>query len=186
MLIIAVVVIVSLVSLTRAIFFSSQTTTTPQGDTSQTALLSSSADRSVRMTVRGNIVANEDFRSYQITVTPSSRSLVSYTGYLGSGVSLAALDNNIPAYEQFVYALNRADLTKGAELSGDKNDTRGVCATGLLYSFAILKADTSIKTLWTSTCKGSPGSLDGSVTQLNDLMRAQIPGSRSLISKINL
>ncbi len=186
MLIIVVVVIVGLVSLTRAIFFSGQTTTTSQSDVSQTALLSTAADRSVRMTVRGKIVADENFRSYQITATPSSRSFVSYTGYMGSGASQVALGNNIPAYEQFVYALNRVDLAKGSELTGDENDTRGVCATGLLYSFEILNANKSVKTLWTSTCKGSSGSLDGSVTQLSALFAAQIPGSRSMISKIDL
>lgn len=187
-LIIVAVAIAALVSITRAIFFSGNIqTTSSQVDASQAELLNTSANRAVRMSVRGAIVANEEFHSYVITITPSSRTLTTYTGYLDKKVDQqVALNNNIPAYEQFVYALNYANLVKGIELSGDKNDTRGICATGRVYQFKVLKADTSVKTLWTSTCKGSPGSLDGSVTQLTSLFTSQIPNARSLISKIDL
>lgn len=185
-LVIVAVAIAALVSLTRAVFFSGQTITSPT-DVSQTALLSTAVDHSVQMTVRGPIVADEDFNSYVITITPSSRSLTTYTGYLDKRVNQqVVLDNNIPAYEQFVYALNNANLVKGTEPSGDKNDTRGICATGRLYQFEVLKADVSVKSLWTSTCTGSTGSLDGSVTQLTNLFIAQIPNARSLTSKIEL
>lgn len=185
-LIIVAIAIAALVSLSRAVFFSRPTTTTTQSDASQSQLLNTAADRAVRMTVRGRIVADEDFRSYQITASSSSRIFVASTGYLNTQVSQVALSNNIPAYEELVYALNRANLDKGTELSGDQNDTRGVCATGRLYRFELLKADKTVKTLWTSTCKGSAGSLDGNVTQLASLFTAQIPNSQSLISKIDL
>ena len=185
-LIIVAIAIAALVSLSRAIFFSGRTTTTTQGDVSQSELLNTAADRAVRMTVRGRIVADEDFRSYQITASSSSRTFVTYTGYLDTQINQVALGNNIPAYEEFVYALNRANLDKGTELSGAQNDTRGICATGQLYKFEVLKANKSIKTLWTSTCKGSTGSLDAIVTQLASLFTTQIPNGRSLISKIEL
>lgn len=185
-LIIVAIAIAALVSLSRAVFFSRQTTTTTQSDTSQSQLLNTAADRAVRMTVRGRIVADEDFRSYQITATSSSRTFVTSAGYLNTQIDRVALGNNIPAYEELVYALNRANLDKGTELSGDQNDTRGICATGRLYRFELLKADKTVKTLWTSTCKGSAGSLDGNVTQLASLFTVQIPNARSLISKIDL
>ncbi len=185
-LIIVAVAIAALISLSRAIFFPRQTTTT-QSDVSQSELLSASADRAVRMTVRGPIVANEAFHSYVVVVSPSGRTLTTYTGYLDKIVNQqVVLGNNIPAYEEFVYALNRANLDKGTELNGDENDTRGICATGRLHRFEILKADKSVKNLWTSTCKGSPGSLDGSVAQLANLFTSQIPNARSLTSKIEL
>lgn len=185
-LIIVVIAIAALVSLSRAVFFSRQTTTTTQSDVSQSELLSTATDRAVRMTVRGRIVADEDFRSYQITATSSSRTFITYAGYLNTQINRVALGNNIPAYEDFVYALNRANLDKGTELRGDQNDTRGICATGRLYRFELLKANKPVKTLWTSTCRGSAGSLDGNVTQLTSLFTAQIPNAHSLISKIDL
>ena len=189
-LIIAAIAIAALVSLTRAIFFSTpstnQTTTVSQVDAGRQALRSTTADRSVRMTVRGEIVADEKFHSYQITITPSSRTLTTYISYLDTTVDNVNLGNNIPAYEQFVYSLDRANLAKGSELTGDKNDTRGICATGQVYEFATLKADKSVKTLWTSACRGSKGSLDASVDQLTQLFVSQIPNAPQLIKKIGL
>ncbi len=188
-LIIAAIAIAALISLTRVIFFSSPSTnqaTVSQLDAGRQALLSTTADRSVRMTVRGPIVADEKFHSYQITVTPSSRSLTTYIGYLDTPVDNVNLGNNIPAYEQFVYSLDRANLAKGTELTGDKNDTRGICATGQVYEFAIMQAGKSVETLWTSTCDGSKGSLDASVDQLTQLFVSQIPGATDLINKIGL
>lgn len=188
-LIVAAVLIASLVSLTRAVFFNNDNSTvdeTSQADSSRQALLNTEADRAVRMTVRGSIVADEQFRSYQITVTPASRTLTTYTGYLDKKLDEVTLGNNIPAYEEFVYSLDRANLVKGDELTGDKNDTRGICATGQVYQFVTLKNDKSVKNLWTSTCRGSRGSLNASVEQLKALFVGQIPGATDLIRKINL
>jgi hypothetical protein len=186
-LIIVIIAVVAIVSLTRAVFFSGpSTSTTSQTDTSRDALLNTSASHSVRMTVRGPIVADEVFHSYQISVTPSSRTLVTYTGYLDKKVGQVALSNNVPSYEEFIYALDRANLTKGKQLTGTQNDTRGVCATGQVFEFEILDDTKSVKQLWTSTCSGSKGSLDASVKQLTALFVAQIPDSSKLIKKVNL
>jgi len=184
-LIIVAIAIASLVSLARAVFFSGNTATT-QTDVSRDALLSPTAGRSVRMTVRGAIVANESFYSYQIKVAPTNRTMTTYNGYLGTQVDQVSLDNNIPAYMQFVYALDKADLPKGTAFVGDKDDTRGVCATGLVYEFEIMNADQVVKKLWTSTCGGSTGSLKANVQQLTNLFTSQIPNSRTLINKIDL
>ncbi len=184
-LVIVAIAIASLVSLARVVFFSGSSTTT-QTDVSRDALLSPTAGRSVRMTVRGAIVANESFYSYQISVAPDSRSLTTYNGYLGEQVDKVSLTNNIPAYVQFIYALDKADLSKGTALTGDKDDTRGVCATGSVYEFEIMNAGQVVKRLWTSTCSGSSGSLDASITQLKSLFMAQIPKAQTLTSKINL
>ena len=186
-LIIIAVAVAALVTLARAIFFSgSSQTAVTQIDVSREALLSTTVDRSVKMTVRGSIVADEEFRSYQIVITPSSRTLTTYTGYLDKQVDQVALGNNIPAYEEFVYALNRANFVRGTELTGDKNDTRGICATGSVYEFGVLKANVSVKGLWTSTCKDAKGSLSANVSQLTNLFTSQIPKASSLISKIKL
>jgi hypothetical protein len=185
-LIIVAVAIAALVSLTRAVFFSGSTTSTVAADSSQAALLSTTVDRSVQLTVRGPIVADELFRSYRIVVTPSLRTLTTYTGYLGTQIDTVTLTNNIPAYEQFIHALDNANLTKGIELVGDKNDTRGICATGRLSQFEILNGAKNVKNLWTSTCAGSQGSLDASATQLTNLFVNQVPNATALIRKAAL
>jgi hypothetical protein len=183
-LIIVIVVIVAIVSIGRAIFFSGSQTTTTDADTNtgRTELLTTTADHSVRMTVRGPIVADEKFKSYQITISQSARTMVVYRGYLDEEERTKQLDNNRAAYEQFVYALDKANMMKGTMPEDDaENDLRGVCATGHLYEYSVLVADEPVKHLWTSTCDGSKGSLEASVNQLNDLFLVQIPGSEDLV-----
>jgi hypothetical protein len=182
--IIIIVAIAGLVALVRLLFFSGSST--PIVDTSKDQLLSSTEGSSVSMTVRGPIVADENFRSYRITISPSSRSMNTYTGYLGAILDQRTLPNNVAAYEEFVHALDKANLVVGQPFSGDQNDVRGICATGRVTEFSLLSDGEATETLWTSTCGGSKGSLRASVDQLTQLFRAQIPESRALLSDISL
>lgn len=184
--VIVIIAIASLVSLARVVFFSGSTAKTTVGDTSQEALLNTTIGHSVSMTVRGPIVADEKFRSYKIDISSDARTIKTYTGYLDTIVDQNTLGNNNAAYDQFVHALDKANLTKGKQLEGDKNSTLGICATGSVYDFSILSGDKLVKNLWTSTCNGSTGSLNASATQLTSLFTNQIPGASLQISKIGL
>ncbi len=180
--IVLVIIIVAVISIGRAIFNSaqpsSQNTDVDQG---KSALLSTAVNHSVQLTVRGPIVANETFTSYSITVSPGSRTMNVYQGYLDSIQNSKTLDNNSRGYEQFVYALDKANMMKGTMPSDDAaNDLRGICATGFVYEYSVLVDSSSVKHLWTSTCGGSKGTLDASVNQLNNLFLAQIPDSSNL------
>lgn len=190
-LIIVIVAIAALVSLGRTLFSGDSTSPSPAPagiakESPQDALKSTLADRSVRMTVRGPIVANENFHSYRITATPNSRNMTTYVGYVGTEVANEQLDNNIPAYTQLVYALSRAGLMDGTPLTGDVNDTRGVCATGTVYEFEVRQGNNTIQNLWTSTCKSSVGSLKASLSQVRRLFQLQIPDYSKQLSKIHL
>lgn len=184
-LIVIAIAIAALVSVGRAIFGGNDQPQA-QADTSREALLNISSERSVRMTVRGRIVADETFRSYQIIVTPSSRTLTTYTGYLAQPLETKHFGNNVKAYEEFIYALDKANLTKGAALIGEKDDTRGVCATGQIDEFEVMNGTDTVKRLWTSSCKGSSGSLQASVKQLEALFLEQIPDRKAALGKIDL
>ena len=83
-LIVIVIAVAALFSVGRSIFGSGDTEEVV--NTGQEALLNTSLDRSVRLTVRGPIVADEDFHSYTITATPTSRTLTTYQGYLDNQV----------------------------------------------------------------------------------------------------
>ena len=184
--IIIIIAIVALASLARVVFFSGSSSPAAETDVSQQALLSTTADRSVQMTVRGPIVADEQFSSYQITISPNSRTLTTYSGYLDRVVDQVRLGNNIPAYEEFVFALDRAGLAGGSEYGDERDDIRGVCATGRVYEFSILKDSTSIKTLWSATCRSANGTLDGSTSQVRELFHDQVPDADELIREIDL
>lgn len=183
--IVIVVAIAAVISVGRGIFGGSSSSE-PKTDPGQTALLSTTVDRSVRVTVRGPIVGDNTFRSYTIAVSPTFRTLTTYQGYLDSQLETAQLANNTQAYDEFVHALDRAGLPIGKELKGEADDRRGICATGKLYVYEILQGSTAVKTLWTTTCGSSKGSLKGSNQSLLSLFRAQVPDASKLTSKVNL
>ena len=183
-LVIIIIIIVAIISIGRAIFSGAQKddTASEQQDAGRTALLDTSPTHSVRLTVRGPIVAQEEFASYQINISPSQRAMDVYKGYLDDVQRSKTLTNNKNAYEQFVYALDKANMMKGDEpTDDDKNDLRGICATGYVYEYSVRADDQTVKRLWTSTCDGSKGTLQASTKQLNDLFLAQIPKADDLV-----
>jgi hypothetical protein len=185
--VIVIIAIVALISGARAIFFSGSSSREEVADTTVASLLSTSVSSSVSMSVRGPIVADEDFHSYRIVISPTSRQITTYNGYLGTVIAQQTLGNNTAAYEQFVNALNLAKMTAGNEPKDEENnDVRGICATGKLSEFSILSSDMSVETLWTSTCDGSKGTLRASASQLSNLFTAQIPDSEKLIRAVSL
>jgi len=179
------IAVAALVSVGRSLFGGNQA---QLGETNvgKEALLSVADSRSVRMTVRGPIVADETFRSYRISASPSSRDFTTYSGYLSRTLSSKTLSNNTRAYEELVFALDKANMMNSAPLEGDKDDTRGICATGRVYEFEVLKDGEAVQRLWTSTCKGSPGSFRANVQQVSSLFLQQIPGAQKSLSKIDL
>jgi len=180
---IVIIVIVAVVSIGRSFFNTTEETTVEEDvDKGRTTLLDVDSGNSVKMTARGPLVADENFQSYSILITSGSRDLTIYNGYLDSVKKRKTLDNNAKAYEEFVYALDKANYMKGeVPADDDKNDLRGICATGYVYEYSVLSENEPVKRLWTSTCGGSPGSLDASTQQLNDLYFEQIPDSKKLV-----
>lgn len=185
-LIVIALVIAAIVSIGRAVFNSGEDTNSENAalvDAGRASLLKTDQSRSVQMTVRGPIVADEAFTSYRIEISPSSRDLDVYKGYLEDRTTGKSLSNNTRAYEQFVFALDKANIMKGENSTDNEasNDLRGICASGYVYEFAVLEARSEVKRLWTSTCGGSKGTLDASKEQLSELFIAQVPGAEDFI-----
>jgi hypothetical protein len=178
-LVIVIVTVIAVVSIGRAIFFSGSDASkkaTQSEASNESALLKTTSDRGVKLTVRGPIVADENFLSYTIAASPSNRTMWVYNGYLDSVRDQRDYANNAQAYAQFVHALDKANMMKGKAASGDVNqDLRGICATGYVYEYAVTLNGRVNQQLWTSTCDGSKGTLDASASQLNNLFQKQIP-----------
>ena len=155
-------------------------------DEGRTSLLATDLSRSVRLTVRGPIVANEKHRSYQITVSAGSRVMTTYEGYLEKQLESKTFDNNAQAYEEFVHALDKRKMMSGKALKDDQNDLRGICATGKVYTFETLITGDPVKTLWTSDCKGSPGSAAGDTVGVIDMFLKQIPDGAKMATGVGL
>lgn len=186
--IVIIIAIAGLVALARLLFTGggSQSSAPSQIDVARQNLLNSSDGRAVSMTVRGPIVAEEDFRSYRITISPSARTFESFKGYLDVVVDKQTLSNNTAAYNQLVNALNKANLVAGAPFTADKNDTLGICATGKVYEFRLLNGNDETQMYWTSTCGGSTGSLRANIGQTSQLFLNQIPNGSKIESTLKL
>lgn len=185
--VVVVIVIAILVTLVRSLLQRSPSTDSPeqtQTQSLQAAVINQEPTRSVRWTIRGPIVADENFKSYQIVITPSTRTYTIYSGYLDKVESQKTYGNNASAYEQFTYALDNASIgtIRGKE---DGSDMRGVCATnGITYRFETV-ADSAIDhSVWSSTCKDSPGTLGADPLKIQALFVNQIPEFQPIFNNI--
>ena len=183
-LIIAALAVAALFSMARGIFFPDAVTDTSTIQSGHSSLISTTAGRSVKMTVRGPVVAEEEFRSFDIIVSPNQRQLVTYQGHMATVLENVKLSNNIPSYEEFVYALDDARMMSSPEHKGSANDKRGVCARGYLYDFSIYNDDKLVKELWTTSCSDERGSLDAKSLPLRRLFIDQIPTAKSITDKL--
>lgn len=186
--VITIVAVAAVIAIGRSLLGggSSSQPSAPDVDDGRAALLSSDISRAVRLTVRGPIVADEKFRSYQVTISPTSRRMATYEGYLENELSSIRLDNSVRAYEEFVYALDKRRMMDGRELPEEQNDLRGVCATKKIYEYETLVNGETVKKLWTSDCDGAKGSALASTSEIVSMFLNQIPDGRSMASKAGL
>lgn len=181
--IVVAIVIAGAISAARALFFSGDGSNQII-DRSQTVLLDTTGNNSVSMQLRGPIVAQENHVGYRLTVSPTSRTLTVYRGYNGEVVDSVVLSNTKEAYEQFVFALNRADYSKGSELTGERNDTRGICSSGRVFYFSINENLKPVKTLWTTSCREN-GSFKGDLNVTRSLFVNQFTdNARAIINQL--
>lgn len=180
--IVVVGLIIAVIVTVVQMFFTSDKPVESENDRSLDTLIITTADSKVRMTIRGPIVGNEEFRSYQVSVTPSSRDFVRYKGYLKTEIGSKHYRNNNKGYDEFVQALAKAGLAKGTPLVGKEDDTTGVCATGQIHEYEIISGEEVVERLWTSTCDGTKGSLDASDSYLRKLFLEQVPDASELIN----
>lgn len=185
--VITIVAVAAVIAIGRALFGKNDSGQTDQNvNTGQVALLSTEEGRAVRLTVRGPIVANENFRSYSVIISPSSRDMTTYEGYLDKEINQKKLDNNVKAYTELVYALDKRKMMNGTQLTEQQNDLRGICASGKVYKFETLKDSSVVKSLWTSDCSGSKGSAQANVNEILDMFLKQIPDGKKMAAGIGL
>lgn len=183
--IVIVLVVAAFVGLGRLIFGGGDSSQ-PSGDKAplSSELLNAGNSRAVSMTVRGPIVGNEEFRSYQITVSSDERSITSWKGYDRTNViDSKRLDNDEKAYREFIYALDYAGFTKSAEVESD--NTNGLCSKGRVYDFQLLAGSSVVDHRWTTNC-GVKGSFRGDGPAIRELFLKQIPNASEIVNKVDL
>ncbi|OYX40999.1 hypothetical protein B7Y94_05735 [Candidatus Saccharibacteria bacterium 32-49-12] len=186
--VITIVAVAAVIAIGRSILGGGNQPTDPVGvvDDGRTALLTTDISRSVRLTVRGPIVADESFRSYRVTVSPESRVMTTYEGYLEKPLDTKSFGNNVPAYEEFVYALDKRKMMDSRDADEDLETLRGVCADKKLYEFETLVNGETVKRLWTSDCDGAKGTALANVGEIMEMFLKQIPEGRKMANDVGL
>lgn len=186
--IITIVAVAAVIAIGQALLGggSESSETTVQVDDGRQSLLSTDVSRSVRLTVRGPIVADEKFRSYRITISPDTREMTTYEGYLEKPIKTEKLGNNSRGYEEFVFALDKRKFIDGKVLSEEQNDLRGICASKNIYEFETLVNGEQVKRVWTSDCGGSKGSALANTSEILNIFLQQIPEGRKMASDVGL
>lgn len=188
--VITIVAVAAVIAIGRSLLGGGSSSNTSENtvvtDEGRVALLTVDTSRSIRLTVRGPIVSNENFRSYQITISPESREITTFRGYLDEVIDTKKFDNNVRAYEELVHALDKRRMMDGRALTEEQNDLRGICASGQIYQFDTLVNGETVRSLWTSDCDGSKGSATANVSEIINMFVGQIPDGRKIVSGVGL
>ena len=187
--VITIVAVAAVIAIGRALLGGGGSTTsdtTAVTEEGRVALLTVDVSRAIQLTVRGPIVAEEKFRSYRVTISPESREITTYEGYLGNVLETKEFDNNTRAYEELVFALDKRRMMDGRPLTEEQNDLRGICASKQVYEFETLVNGETVRSLWTSDCEGSKGSALANVSEVINMFLNQIPDGRKIVSGVGL
>lgn len=188
--VITIVAVAAVIAIGRSLLGGGSSSNTSENtvvtDEGRVALLTVDTSRSIRLTVRGPIVSNENYRSYQITISPESREITTFRGYLDEVIDTKKFDNNVRAYEELVHALDKRRMMDGRALTEEQNDLRGICASGQIYQFDTLVNGETVRSLWTSDCDGSKGSATANVSEIINMFVGQIPDGRKIVSGVGL
>lgn len=132
----------------------------------------------VRMTVEGRVNLDAEHRLVRVTVGRDSNVINLIQGYEGHVIQTQTYDSNENAYATFLRALQLKGYTKGND-DPDRQDSRGVCPTGKVYTFEIITGSSPVQRFWTTSCGG--GTFKGEASVIRQLFRAQIPDYSKII-----
>ncbi|MDB5184831.1 MAG: exported protein of unknown function [Candidatus Saccharibacteria bacterium] len=141
-------------------------------------------DATVRMTVSGPIIANQEHKETQVTVGRDSTTYESITGYNDQVTDQQTYGNTQQSYASFLRALDKAGYTKG---NSDQTlaDERGYCALGNRYIFDLIQDGKTIQRFWASDCSGTPKTYLGNLGLTRSLFQRQIPKFLDIVDHDN-
>lgn len=168
-----------LFSIARSIFDTTGGSNT--AETTESVVVETAA--SARFIVQGPVVAREDHRSYEITVSPSVVTMTVFSDYGGAVIGQESYQNSQDAFDEFIASLAKLDLTdrRSGTTEDDDEAEIGACATGRTM---IVEVDTLRR--WRTTCDDGGGTSAISLSPVSRFFRAQVPDYTDLVSGTGL
>jgi len=123
--------------------------------------------------VEGPVVANENQRSYTITVSENVVTLKTYANYGKTLLAEKSYKNTPASYETFLSALANANITALSRNASTEFtfEDQGVCATGRKF---FVELDTNIFR-WTTSCGSKTGNAGFKMSPVSALFQKQVP-----------
>lgn len=141
-------------------------------------------DASVRLTIDGQINADQTHRQIRITVNRDDATFDLIQGYQGTVISTQSYANNESAYSNFLYALSHVGFTLGDNSKLLANE-KGYCPLGNRYIFELINNGQDVQRYWATTC-GKPRTYGGNVSATLNLFKLQIPDYSTLTQNVSL
>lgn len=133
----------------------------------------------MRMIISGPVTADQEYRAVRVTIGRTSSTIEMISGYEGNVTDTRTYSNNESAYATFLRALDLAGYTNG-DPDPEREDSRGYCPTGRIYTFQIITGSDTVQNFWTTSCKGG-GTFGGNTNLIRTLFREQIPDYGSFV-----
>lgn len=137
----------------------------------------------MRFTEEGPVNIDQNHRSLSVTVGRSSNIINLMQGYQGTVIRTQTYPSNEEGYATFLRALQLQGYDKGNS-DPAKQDSRGFCPTGRVYTFEIVTGSATVQSFWTTSCGG--GTFRGNSTIIRQLFRAQAPDYTKFITGTDL
>ena len=174
-----------LVSVIWLIFFRATPTDTEVVTTKQVVDYADAANSEVRLTIEGNIVAQEEFRSIRITVSDNQRTFEILQGYEGSAEERKTFNNNPNAYRTFLTGLQNTAFMA----TQDPDPTilsDAACPQGRRFRYEIIEAGEVVHSSWSTSCSRRHGNFAGDQGSVIRLFQLQIPEYNDLSRGLGL
>jgi hypothetical protein len=140
--------------------------------------------KTAEYSVEGPIVANENHRSYKITVTESQVIMKTYKSYGQIELGQKSYPNTTAAYSSFLSALTNANVTamrRNSTTDASFSD-KGVCATGRKF---IVDLDSSLSR-WSTSCDSKQGNAGFNMGRVASLFQRQVPDFGQLANGLGI
>jgi hypothetical protein len=164
-----IVVILLIVSILKG---SGSSTPASALSTTYNLLEPTATDTTLRVTIQGPTVADENHVAVRYTISKNSRVVESLKGYKNTVDKSQSLPNSAESYRELLNALSSSRLSR-------RRDTSAVfatsCSSGNRYTYELFTGSNKHIDTWTSNCDPKLGTFAGDLSSANQLVRTQFP-----------
>ncbi len=140
----------------------------------------------VRLTVEGQISADQTYTALRITVGRQDVTYEQIQGYQDTVVNKQVYANNQNAYSNFLYAIGRNGFNLGDDNPKLANE-KGFCALGNRYVYELMEGGHDIQRYWSTSCgSGAPKTYKGNSANTIQLFQLQVPNYQTLTQNVEL